>query len=342
MIDAQYFDGRSARAHAVRVGVLGEQLVVAEPGGMVLRRQLLARLVVQETQGQAPRRIDLGGGAALEVADHAGLAALLAPAGIRPSPVARALRSWRVAVLATLALLALAGTLFAWGLPWAARIATDALPASIDREFGARLWASLDGDMFKPSRVPEARQARIRERLQALAPAEAVPGGWTLHFRGGDLGANALAIPGGHVVVTDALIEAAGDDDEAILGVLAHELGHVAHRHALRQLVQGAAVATLVAVWAGDATTLLATVPTTLVTRKFARDLERDADEAALALLARGGLSPLPMADLLERLDRGGGAPTLLSTHPMTEERVRRLRGQHWPVRTPARQTSAQ
>lgn len=328
MIDAQYFDGLSARAHAVRIGVLGDQLVVAEAGGGVLRRQPLSRLVVQEVQGQAPRRIDLGGGAALEVADHAGLTALLAPAGIRPSPVARALHSWRVVVIATAVLLALGVALFAWGLPWAARIATDALPASIDRDLGERLWTRLDGETFQPSRVPEARQARLRERLGALASADRMPPGWTLHFRSGEMGANALAMPGGHVVVTDALIEAAGDDDEAILGVLAHELGHVAHRHALRQLIQGAAVATVIAVWAGDATTLLATVPATLLTRKFARDLERDADASALRLLAQGGLSPLPMADLLERLDRGGGAPALLSTHPMTEERVRRLRGQ--------------
>ena len=53
--------------------------------------------------------------------------------------------------------------------------------------------------------------------------------------------ANAFALPGGTVVMTDAIVQAAADkgiSDDALVGVLAHEIGHVVHRHGMRMVVE--------------------------------------------------------------------------------------------------------
>ncbi len=63
----------------------------------------------------------------------------------------------------------------------------------------------------------------------------------TVEFRASPIiGANAFALPGGIVIVTDQLMQLAEHDDE-ILAVLAHEIGHVKHRHVLRGLPQDSA-----------------------------------------------------------------------------------------------------
>src|SRR5690606_15157282 len=101
--------------------------------------------------------------------------------------------------------------------------------------------------VLEPSRLAPERQAALRARFEALvAHMPALPARYahyapryTLDFRRG-LGANAFALPGGAIVVTDGLVEAAraaGLQDDAIAGVLAHEIGHVAHRHTTRMLV---------------------------------------------------------------------------------------------------------
>jgi Zn-dependent protease with chaperone function len=149
------------------------------------------------------------------------------------------------------------------------------------------------------------------------------------------LGPNAMALPSGTVIVTDQLLELSDVDDE-IIAVLAHETGHVEGRHGLRALFQSSIVA-LGATWfLGDVNVLIATAPTTLMQAKYSRDLEREADDHAVAVLMLNGIPTGRLVRMLERLDESGDkrgsasgsiAERYLSTHPVTAERVARLRG---------------
>ena len=77
--------------------------------------------------------------------------------------------------------------------------------------------------------------------------------GYTLNFRGGGfIGPNAFALPDGTLVITDELVKLAGGDTEMLVGVLAHEIGHVELEHSLRQLYRAAGMAGLVMLIAGD------------------------------------------------------------------------------------------
>ena len=141
--------------------------------------------------------------------------------------------------------------------------------------------------------------------------------------------------------MTDELVRLAGHEDE-VIAVLAHELGHVHGRHALRSILQHSATVVLIAVATGDLASLSAlsaTLPTLLLEMKYSRAFEIEADDYAAALLPHLGIAPDRLAAILERLEisamlqrvdseDSGGDNVLLdyvSTHPATEERVRRL-----------------
>src|SRR5438094_7952747 len=83
----------------------------------------------------------------------------------------------------------------------------------------------------------------------ARAAGETTP--YSLEFRQSFIGANAFALPSGIIVVTDDLVRLSRSDDE-VLGVLAHELGHVKHRHTMRRLLEGSATALIIAGGTGD------------------------------------------------------------------------------------------
>ena len=131
---------------------------------------------------------------------------------------------------------------------------------------------------------------------------------------------NAFALPGGIIVVFDELVELAGDD-ERVLGVLGHELGHVVHRHSMRQLFQALGVGALAGlVWATSRR--LRQRPArarcdALWTRVRARSRR-----LRVAFLRANNLSPRPLYEFFVRVQGLDGKtaadqiPDFLSTHP--------------------------
>lgn len=332
MIAATYFDGRSARAQPVRVAISTGHLVVALESDQVLRFPLVS-LHVQEPFRNVPLRIELGGGAMIEAVDSQVLKDLLASAGVSSALRTPLHYSWAWAGGSIAAVLLLIWTAYVWLLPVAARQAVALVPASIEQTIGDSAWPSIEQEMFNPTIIAAERQQRLREQLTNLAQLLPDPPPWQLEFRAGKDGPNAFAIPGGRIVVTDQLI-ARASSDEAVLGVLAHELGHVYERHSLRLIAQSMAVSAVLSVWFGDFSTLLVAIPASMASMSYSRGFEHDADTFAIDLMRRAGLSTRPMADLLESLDpatAGNGNPsaanaTWWSTHPMTAERLARLR----------------
>ncbi|WP_055047252.1 M48 family metallopeptidase [Devosia sp. A16] len=136
---------------------------------------------------------------------------------------------------------------------------------------------------------------------------------------------NAFALPGGQVYYFSGLLDRTETADE-FAGVLAHELGHVAHRHSMQMLIESSATGLLVGFVLGDMTNLsiAAAAGVTLIDSRFSRQAEHEADAFAGAAGNRLGFSPLALADLLERVaadDTMTRSLALLNTHPLTDER---------------------
>jgi Zn-dependent protease with chaperone function len=247
-------------------------------------------------------------------------------------------QSWRLALLSLLLLVGGLAAGYRWGLPWAVDKAVAALPRSTERALGEQLLAGLDGDWLEPSELGAEQQHRWQARWSdAFAKARGaggppLPESFTVHFRDGGkaLGPNAFALPGGDIVITDALLQLLDDEPDAVLTVLAHELGHVQHRHGLRLMLRAGAVSVVASVFVGDFSALLAAAPAMLAGNAYSRDNEREADLYGRALARAGGADTARMAVLFERLAEKRRASVennpvaiAFSTHPADAERIK-------------------
>ena len=151
---------------------------------------------------------------------------------------------------------------------------------------------------------------------------------------------NAFALPGGYVVVFTGLLKKA-ESPEEVAGVLGHELNHVLLRHGLERIVKTLGLVAVVAIFVGDQSGLIGLAKRLgieLVTLKFGREQETEADLSGLRLLHRAKISPAGMIRFFERLSESDKLQVeMLSTHPMSAARAERLKAEaaSLPSQTP-------
>ena len=303
---ADYFDGLSARAKPVLVRVLADTKQLAFDVVGYTYTFELADLQVQAKLGKAKRLIDLPDKSRLEAADIGELEAAMPS---KTSAFWRGLHylenhlGWvLVALLATV----FAGWLFLqFGVPKLAEYVAKATPPSMEKKVGEQALQGLDSQIgyFSPSKADPARKASINAALNQLCVAIKDCPQYQLEFRdGGMIGANAFALPGGYMVVTDQIIALSKNDTE-IVAVLAHELGHVKQRHAFRQSLQGVLSGLILAAITGDVSSIGSGLPAVLMQMRYSREHEAEADMFALNAMQKACLPPKAFADILLRLE---------------------------------------
>lgn len=337
MLQAMYFDGLSARAKPVLLSA--QPGLVRVQGEAIERHYALADITLSEWLGSAPRRLAFADGGHCEVHDHVAFAVLMQQAGFRPRWVEGAQRSLPIILTSLVALLLLAGAAYRWGLPALTVATANQVSPQLAATLTDKTLELLDDRYLKPSSLPASRQQALRAQLLALQqPPQptASPATGTadeLIFRsGGSLGANALTLPDGRIVLLDELV-ALAEDDEQILAVLAHERGHAAGRHGLRALVRSTVIGAFTAWWFGDVSNLLVLGPTLLLNSEYSRTLEDAADGHAVALLQAHRIPPQRLSEMLHKLETAHAADNAddprwlryLGTHPGTDERIQRI-----------------
>jgi Zn-dependent protease with chaperone function len=327
MLRANYFDGRSTRLRVVDLSVVGQDLVIA--GDDIAVRVPFALVKVDERLGRAPRRLRLQDGTFCEVRDLDGLDALLSSTAHRDGRVDRLQRNLQFVLFSCVACVVLAVAAYKWGLPWAAAKGAERLPPAIGKTLSVQALKILDGRILLPSKIAEDRRQALSAKFHALRLPEGGTPGSALLFRGSpQLGGNAFTLPDGTIIVLDDLVTSIGDDRQT-LAVLAHELGHVHGRHGLRLLLQSSLVGAFWTFYVGDFSSLLAAAPAAVVQARYSQDLEQQADDYGAELLVYNGMSPGLLADALMKLAEhhpGSSKGGYLSSHPSTDERMRRLR----------------
>ncbi len=306
VLEAIYFDGESARAHAVTLRLDAQALHLQGDG----IDRTLARTDVQwpERTRHGARVAHFKGGGSVHCQDGTAWDAWWRANGQGDTRVVRMQQSWRWALACALTLVALAVSLQQWGFPLAARGVVALTPHSVDAALGESVLPFLDQHLMRPSKLSKDEQDRFRTALTRALLAEQTINGeapppWTLIFRQSPIGPNALALPGGTLIMTDELVELVGRDEKVITAVLAHEVGHVRRRHGLRMLVQVTLLSGLAALVLGDFSSLLAGAPVILGHASYSRDAEREADQDAVSTLKAAGISPAVMIVMFEKLD---------------------------------------
>ena len=316
MIAAYYYDGRSSKRQPAALSLSHGHVLLSGDWGQ--RRAGLNEVKISEPMGAAPRTLRFADGAFCEIADTARFAELLAAAGYREALSVRLHQRWSVVLASLGAVVAVVVAAYLWLLPAAADFLAPRLPAALVERISDAALASIDEHMLEPSALPARREAEIRRHMAAFAAQNSLPA-YKLHFRAAPKGMppNAFALPDGDIVIFDSLLEKLSDDEA--IAVFAHELGHVAHRHGLRMLIQGAVVSTVAAVYLGDISSLVAALSTAALQANYSQGFESEADLYAAAALKRSGRSPMLLVSALEKLE----AAALEKTKSKTAERPR-------------------
>lgn len=323
-----FHDGKTSASYPVRV-TIADGLVHVDGDDRATAYPLDA-VTLEARLGDMARRLDLPGGASVMVpADFELPGPVAAPARVERW-VNEAEVRWLPALVATALLVVGLWALIVYGVPTAANVVARRISPSLEKGMGTQSLNTLDRVALEPSKLTAERQAALMARFTAVSQLADPAGGHQLLFRASPaVGPNAFALPGGTVVLLDELVAEATDDDE-IVAVLAHEIGHVQERHTLRQVLQTSVAGVLLAAVLGDVVSatsyVVAAVPTFLLNARYSRAFEVEADAFGFGLLDRAGIDREHFVRFLTRLEAkhgGGKMPGWISTHPRAEERGR-------------------
>jgi Zn-dependent protease with chaperone function len=331
-IDAVYFDGETARDHRVVVSLEPSGLRFAGDGVLSQTWNLSGLTAIDRPhKGQRLRLSHMKHtGARLSIRNDEFTQQLVIAAphlkgGFHPR------RALRLFLWIGGGLTVLAGLIYLM-LNFAPQRLAVLLPDAWSKRVGEQMEASLVGNA-KICQTPGGVKA-IAAMLATLAQGN--PDMPPLRVRVYDIPImNAFALPGGHIVLTRGLLREATEPGE-VAGVLAHEVGHVAHHHPEAQMIRIAGMQVLISVATGTSgannASSLAGLAAIL---KSSRDAESEADAYAVAMLSAAGVDPLALKHFLEKILKEEGKfsgrilsnlGTVFSTHPVTTERIAQIK----------------
>ncbi len=232
---------------------------------------------------------------------------------------------------------------FRVGLSSASHIIAAMVPSTWEQQFGESVYQTVSPIFFSESQLPQSVQASILsdagQITNAIKDGEHID---ILFHQSDEFGANALALPGGPIIITDDLVHLLSR--EQILAVLAHEYAHIMQRHHLENIAELIGVSLLgYLVFGVDETVSEELVALALYIWGFSqsRESEREADLVAVEYLRDAGIDPIHLIEALDTLtdsqctasedgrtvdDCGPQIPDWLSTHPSGAERQAYLR----------------
>ncbi|MFT6583571.1 MAG: putative Zn-dependent protease [Alphaproteobacteria bacterium] len=329
-------DGETARRFAVTVRLESTTLLILiDTEGSRESWPLSDLHFVGETFGGGAVRLKRGadGVARLTINDGDFLHALLQAAPhLRTNPNL----NWRRITLMTLAVAASAALLY-FSFPKMVDLATNLIPRAWERNLGKEMVvevAALMGAKGDFCDNPAGLVAFNKMTSRLTAAAASLDGGAgfadeiTIRTANSPQ-RNAFAVFGGQIAVLNGLLFNAQSPDE-VAGVIAHEIGHVAHRHPARKFARSVGLGLVFEFLLGGGRTV--GFGETLLTLSYGREAEREADNTALAILDAAQISTKGLADFLDRLGHKGAG--WLSSHPNSDERAAAIRAHQGPAET--------
>jgi predicted Zn-dependent protease len=184
-------------------------------------------------------------------------------------------------------------------------------------------------------RAGQAAVNQIGQELVTKTDAAKTPYQYHFHLLADDSTVNAFALPGGQIFITEGLYKNLKTKGE-LACVLAHEVGHVAARHSAQQLAkqqlsQGLTGAAVIAAYdpndRNNNTAAMAMLISQVVSLKFGRNDELEADRLGVRFSQQAGYDPRSMIKVMEILDHlsKSRTPEFFSTHPNPDNRIKKI-----------------
>jgi Zn-dependent protease with chaperone function len=336
---AIYFDGKTAARHPVTVELEPSGLVVRAANGSVLARWPYHHMeqstahegvfrILCKDDDDLEQRIEVRDAMLAHAIDE--LSHPVDRTGLVGRRSRRKIVLWSIAAVASLLMVGI------FGIPELATRLAPYVPYSIELKIGEavnqQIRTALDpgnrGDAFECGLVEKEKEgkAAVERMVGRLEQVARLPIPLRLKVvRRKE--ANAIALPGGFVYVFEGLIAQAKTADE-VAGVVAHEIGHVAHRDGMRSLLQSGGLAFMFGLVLGDFVGGGAVViaSKTILRLAYSRHVEAQADIYAVDLVERAGGNPRALGEILMRI-AGGAEPDIriLTNHPATKERAQSI-----------------
>lgn len=348
MVLGRFSDGETSTLVDARLDVVDHCIVLRDKDNLVLYQCPRAQVVISSRLGNTPRRITFKQNSdrqSFETDDNDGIDELFLDETQSTAWLHRLETNRSLVAGASLFAIAFVFWLIVYALPQGAAALAFTLPQEVIDQTGKSTLDALDRAYFDPSELSTEERDRV---FAALAP-HVLTASTSLHFRKGP--PNAFALADGSIVFTDGLIQLAENNQE-LIAIAYHELGHVQNRHLIRRAIQGSAITVMLFLLTGDVSDIdiLVTVPSMLADLSFSRAFETEADQFALETLTAEGIDPIHFYRILEKLnayylpelsdqDQDSGVLSYLSTHPETTARLQQIaayRQEHWLSAVPA------
>jgi beta-barrel assembly-enhancing protease len=192
------------------------------------------------------------------------------------------------------------------------------IPSSVDKKLGDALVGDFGGRFCSTP----AGDAALQKLVSSIDPN---PEDLQVEVAKIDM-INAIALPGGKVILFDGLVKQAKSSDE-VAGVLAHEIGHVREKHVMQALLRQMGLAVVLGGVDGNSGALV----NNMLAMSYSRESEAEADAHSMKVLGAANISPVGTASFFDRLseldgsarsgEEGQGIAGYMSSHPLSRER---------------------
>ena len=238
LIKGLYFDGKLSRSITATIS-LGADGSVQLNADNEIKTASFENVKFSSRIGNSPRFIVFKDGSKFETENNDAIDDCLAVLNKNQAGFAHKLESSLPFVIpAVLIVIVFVCGFLQYGIPWTAKQLAYYLPFETTAFIGDKTLEQMEKRYFETSKLSADRMQTLQARFDSLVKNANSTYKYKLLFRSSEsIGANAFALPSGTVIITDQLVELA-NNDEQLLSILAHEVGHVELRHGLKHVIQ--------------------------------------------------------------------------------------------------------
>ena len=325
VFEGNYFDGLSSKVNVVMITIKGDRLVLHTDDYNLARIVNATELGKAEFIGNNRLLIRLNDktGELLDVTSEEFVRSFkeVFPKISGKNFLEKAADSGWKGIMAIVSLLVISvATLYFYVVPFFGEMSARFIPQQYEEQLGEVVY----GNMIQTYTIDSAKTKLVNELVSEIDFQTP----YTLKMVVVDVKQkNAFAMPGGHIIIYSGIIDEMKDYSE-LVGLLAHEVSHVNHRHSLRSIFRSLSSYIFISVLLNDVNGVTAVLVENMNSFKnlsYSRKLEEEADKEGLKILYHNKVDPNGMVKLFEVLMKEGdmlGELEFLSSHPLTTKRI--------------------
>lgn len=329
MSKAKLYDGLSTKTHNINIKFDRDKIILLKNNISCI--QNLDEIKISKRVGNTPRYIYFNDITKCETNDNERVDQFLKTNKLQSSSrLINKIKSRSSFVILSLVLIVFLSFIsIKYLIPKTSYILASLTPYETKYKLSKKTLEHMQHNYIFDTRLGKSKTESINEQfINLLEILKLDKAKYKLHFRSGDLGANAFTLPSGDIVITDDLVKLAKNDKE-IMAVLLHEIGHVEYNHGFQSIYSNTSLYLFLSFLTADIsqlTIISATLPTFLLKNKYSREFEYEADDFFTKNSKKVNIDKEHFRNILTRLAKDENRIfSYIGTHPSTKDRVKKV-----------------